>query len=184
MKIMWIYSTLGFFLLPLASFGRDLPLETVKQVDLTRYAGKWYEIAAFPQRFQRGCTCTTAEYEMTDKGWVRVINTCRKGGPEGKLSVARGKAFIVPGSGNAKLRIQFFWPFRGDYWIIDLAEDYSYAVVGNQSRDYLWILSRSPAMDQALYQEIVERCRRKGFDPSRLKVTDQSCRSSEERQAS
>jgi apolipoprotein D and lipocalin family protein len=127
MKIIWICSILSVILLPLASLGRDQPLETVKQVDLRRYAGKWYEIAAFPQRFQKGCTCTTAEYEMTDQGWIRVINTCHKDSPEGKLSVARGKAFIVPGSGNAKLRVQFFWPFRGDYWIIDLAEDYSYA---------------------------------------------------------
>lgn len=176
MKIIWLFSLLGLFLLPLAALSRDLPLETVKQVDLAKYVGKWYEIASFPQSFQKGCNCTTAEYEMTDKSWIRVINTCRKGTPQGKLSVARGKAFIVPNSGNAKLRVQFFWPFRGDYWIIDLAEDYSYAVVGNQGRDYLWILSRTPTMDPALYQELVERCRQKGFDPNRLKVTDQSCR--------
>lgn len=151
------------------------PLATVPQVDLARYMGKWYEIAAFPQRFQKGCHCSTAEYEMTDKGFVRVINSCRKDGPQGKVKVAKGKAFIVEGSGNAKLRVQFFWPFRGNYWIIDLAEDYSYAVVGEESRKYLWILSRTPRMDEALYQEILARIKDKGFDIARLQRADQSC---------
>jgi apolipoprotein D and lipocalin family protein len=152
------------------------PLATVSEVDLARYMGTWYEIAAFPQRFQKGCHCTTALYEMTDQGYVRVINSCRKDGPQGKLKTAKGKAFIVAGSGNAKLRVQFFWPFRGDYWIIDLAEDYSYAVVGAPNRDYLWILARTPVMDEVLYQEILARVKDKGFDIGRLRKTDQSCR--------
>ncbi len=151
------------------------PLETVPRVDLQRYMGKWYEIASFPQRFQKGCHCSMAEYAMTDKGYVSVLNSCRKDSPGGKLSRARGKAFIVEGGGNAKLKVQFFWPFRGDYWIIDLAADYSYAVVGDPSRKYLWILSRRPRMDEALYNEIVDRCAQKGFDVSRLRKTDQSC---------
>lgn len=151
------------------------PLPTVPYVDLDRYMGLWYEIAAFPQRFQKGCHCSTAEYEMTDKGHVRVINTCRKDGPEGKVKVAKGKAFVVEGSGNAKLRVQFFWPFRGDYWIIDLAEDYSHVVVGEQSRNYLWVLARTPVIDEALYQEILARVKDLGFDIGRLKRTDQSC---------
>ena len=151
------------------------PLETVPQVDLARYMGKWYEIAAFPQRFQKGCHCTTAEYEMTDKGYVRVINTCRKDGPQGKVKAAKGKAFVVEGSGNAKLRVQFFWPFRGDYWIIDLAQDYSCAIVGDKTRKYLWILSRTSRMDEVLYQEILARVKDKGFDIGRLKKCDQSC---------
>lgn len=151
------------------------PLETVPQVDLGKYMGKWYEIASFPQRFQKGCHCTTAEYAMTDKGYVSVLNICRKDSPEGKISRARGKAFVVKGSGNAKLKVQFFWPFRGDYWIIDLAADYSHAVVGDPSRNYLWILSRSPRMEADLYDEIADRCARKGFDVGRLRKTDQSC---------
>ncbi|MBN2198375.1 MAG: lipocalin family protein [Candidatus Aminicenantes bacterium] len=151
------------------------PLETVPEVDLQKYMGKWYEIAAFPQRFQKGCHCTTAEYAMTHKEYVSVLNICRKDSAQGKISRARGKAFIVEGSGNAKLKIQFFWPFRGNYWIIDLAADYSYAVVGDPSRDYLWILSRSPRMDASLYDEIVDGCARKGFDVNRLRKTDQSC---------
>ncbi len=151
------------------------PVRTVDKVDLDRYMGKWFEIAAFPQKFQKGCHCTTAEYEMTDKGYVRVVNACRKGGPDGKVSRAKGKAFVVKGSGNAKLRVQFFWPFRGNYWIIDLAEDYTYAVVGDPSRKYLWILSRAKEMDPALYDEIVQRIKAQGFDTTKLVKADQSC---------
>lgn len=168
-----------FFAIGLAGlYARDAgiqPVRTVVKVDLDRYMGKWFEIAAFPQRFEKGCHCTTAEYEMTDKGYVRVFNTCRKGGPDGKVSRAKGKAFIVKGSGNAKLRVQFFWPFRGNYWIIDLAEDYTYAVVGDPSRKYLWILSRTPAMDPALYDEIVRRTEAQGFATTKLVKADQSC---------
>jgi apolipoprotein D and lipocalin family protein len=154
---------------------QDKPLSTVPSVDLQRYMGRWYDIASFPQRFQKGCHCSTADYEMTAKGYVRVVNTCRKDGPEGKLDTAKGKAFVVEGTGNAKLRVQFFWPFRGDYWIIDLAEDYSYAVVGEPGREYLWILARTPKIDEGLYQAIVSRCSEKGFDVSKLVRTDQSC---------
>jgi apolipoprotein D and lipocalin family protein len=151
------------------------PLATVPSVDLQKYMGTWYEIASFPQKFQKGCHCTTAEYVMTDKGYVKVINTCRKDSPDGKIKVANGKAFIVAGSNNAKLRVQFFWPFRGDYWIIDLAPDYSYAVVGEPGRDYLWILSRTPELNESLFEQIVDRCLQKGFDTTRLQRTDQSC---------
>jgi apolipoprotein D and lipocalin family protein len=89
--------------------------------------------------------------------------------------VAKGKAFIVESSNNAKLKVQFFWPFRGDYWIIDLAQDYSYAVVGAPDRKYLWILSRTTKIDEGLYQDIVNRIAQKGFDASKLQRTDQSC---------
>jgi apolipoprotein D and lipocalin family protein len=167
-----------FFFLLMARAGASVQsqaLETVPAVDLQKYLGKWYEIASFPQRFQKGCHCTTAEYELTDKGYVRVINSCRKESPTGKLTVAKGKAFVVKGSNNAKLKVQFFWPFRGDYWIIDLAQDYSFAVVGAPNRNYLWILSRTTKMDEGLYQEIVNRIAQKGFDVSKLQRMDQSC---------
>ncbi len=151
-------------------------LRTVESVDLERYAGTWFEIAAFPQRFEKGCHCSSAVYELTDKGYVRVVNSCRKSGPEGKIKKVRGKAFLVPGSGNAKLRVQFFWPFRGDYWIIDLASDYSYALVGAPNRKYLWILSRTPEMDPSIYDAVVTRAGEQGFDTAKLVRMDQSCR--------
>jgi apolipoprotein D and lipocalin family protein len=151
------------------------PLDTVEKVNLKRYAGKWYEIASFPARFQEGCHCTTAEYIPTDKDYIRVINTCRKGSTNGELDKAEGKAFVVKNSGNAKLKVQFFWPFRGKYWILDLAEDYSWALVGSPSREYLWILSRQPGMEESTYNSIVQVAKEKGFDISKFEMTDQDC---------
>jgi len=148
-------------------------LQTVPFVDLNRYAGKWYEIASFPQRFQKGCHCTTAKYTTTDKGYVIVENRCNKGSVNGKQSYIKGKAFVKKNSGNAKLKVQFFWPFRGKYWIIDLADDYSYAVVSHPNRKYLWILSRTPQMPEEIFREILSRLIEKNFDLSNLKTTIQ-----------
>jgi apolipoprotein D and lipocalin family protein len=149
-------------------------LQTVPFVDLKKYAGKWYEIAAFPQRFQKGCHCTTAEYTLTDKGYVIVENRCNKNSSNGKQSYIKGKAFVEENSGNAKLKVQFFWPFKGKYWIIDLADDYSYAVIGHPNKKYLWILSRTPHMPETLYQQIIARIKANGFDLSKIKITDQN----------
>ena len=148
-------------------------LQTVPNVDLKKYAGKWFEIASFPQRFQKRCHCTTAEYTPTDKGYIIVENRCNKDSVLGKLSYIKGKAFVVENTGNAKLKVQFFWPFKGDYWIIDLANDYSYAVISNPNKKYLWILSRTLKIDAVAYQQIIIRLKAKGFDLTKLKMTDQ-----------
>lgn len=148
-------------------------LETVKYVDLNQYKGKWYEIASYPQRFQKGCHCTTAEYSLSEKGYVIVENRCKRDSVNGKESYIKGKAFIVPNSGNAKLKVQFFWPLRGKYWIIDLANDYSYAVISHPGKKYLWILSRNPIMDESTYNNILERLKLKGFDTTRIQKTVQ-----------
>jgi len=144
------------------------PLETVAHVDLARYLGTWYEIASFPQRFQRGCTATTATYSLRADGDIDVVNRCRKGSPSGKEEVARGRARVVDRVSGAKLEVSFFRPFWGEYWVIDLAPDYSYAVVGHPSRDYLWILSRTPAMRAGTYDAIITRLDRAGYDTRRL----------------
>ncbi len=148
-------------------------LQTVPYVDLKKYAGKWYEIASFPQRFQKNCNWTTAKYTLTDEGFVIVENRCNKDSINGKQSSIKGKAFVVKNSGNAKLKVQFFWPFNGKYWIIDLAEDYSYAVVGHPNKKYLWILSRTATMNENTYQQIISRIKEKGFDISKIKLTKQ-----------
>lgn len=147
------------------------PLQTVPHVDLTQYAGKWFEIASFPQRFQKGCHCTTAEYTLTDKGYVIVENRCNKGSVNGRQAYIKGKAFVEKNSGNAKLKVQFFWPFSGKYWIIDLADDYSYAVVGHPNRKYLWILSRTQKIEDDLYRQILLRLKEGGFDITKLQMT-------------
>jgi apolipoprotein D and lipocalin family protein len=148
---------------------RDLPpLETVAEVDLNRYVGTWFEIANFPNRFQRGCTATTATYTLRSDGDIDVLNRCRQGTVDGELKSAQGRARVVDPATNAKLKVSFFRPFWGDYWIIDLDEDYQYAVVGHPDRDYLWILSRSPTMEDATYRSIVTGLKGGGYETSRL----------------
>jgi apolipoprotein D and lipocalin family protein len=149
------------------------PLQAVPYTDLNRYAGKWYEIASYPQRFQKGCHRTTAEYTLTDKGYVIVENRCNRDSPDGKPSYIKGKAFVEKNSGNSKLKVRFFWPFLGKYWIISLADDYRYAVVSHPNRNYLWILSRKPEMDPEDYAAIINSLKERGFDPDRIKPTIQ-----------
>lgn len=149
------------------------PLPVVDNVDVNRYIGKWYEIAHLPFKQQEGCSCTKAEYQIIDSTTLRVINKCMK---DGEIDQANGKAFVVEGTNNAKLRVQFFWPFRGDYWIIFLdSENYNWAVVGTPSRKYLWILSRSPNMDKTLLNDLIMKIDKAGFDSSKLMFTEQNC---------
>ncbi len=155
-------------------------VETVSYVDLDRYLGKWYEIARFEQSFQKGCTGTSAVYEKLKGGEIKVTNSCYKDSLDGKLKVATGRAWVKDQVTNAKLKVQFFLNFirisflSGNYWIIDLDEqNYTYAVVGDPSRKYLWILSRTKTMDETLYNEIVERAKMQGFDVTKLIKTIQ-----------
>jgi apolipoprotein D and lipocalin family protein len=143
-------------------------LQAVERVELGRYLGTWHEIASFPQRFQRGCTATTATYTLRDDGQIDVLNRCRLGGLGGEAKSARGVARVVDAGRNARLEVSFFRPFWGDYWVIDLGRDYEYAVVGHPSRDYLWVLSRTPAMAEATYAGILARLQAQGYETSRL----------------
>jgi apolipoprotein D and lipocalin family protein len=148
-------------------------LETVKNVDLSKYMGKWYEIASYPKSFQKNCYGTTAEYMMTNHDYITVINRCKEGSLQGKEKTVKGKATVVEGTNNAKLKVKFFFLFSGNYWIIDLAEDYSYAVVSEPKRKSLWILSRTPKIKSDDYSRILSRIKSKGFDLDKLKMTVQ-----------
>jgi apolipoprotein D and lipocalin family protein len=148
-------------------------LQAVRRVDLQRYLGTWYEIASFPQSFQRGCTATTATYSLREDGEIEVLNQCRKGSVDGPLDKAKGVARVADKATNAKLEVSFFRPFWGAYWIIDLGPDYEYAVVGHPSRDYLWILSRTPELSEETYRNILTRLQAQGYDTSRLVRTRQ-----------
>lgn len=142
-------------------------LKTVPSVDLNRYLGKWYEIARYPNRFEKSCASdVTAQYSLRSDGKIEVVNSCRKA--DGKLKASKGSAKVADKQTNAKLKVTFFWPFYGNYWIIDLDPDYRYAVVSEPGREYLWILSRTPKLDPALYEAITTRLRQNGFDPDRL----------------
>jgi apolipoprotein D and lipocalin family protein len=154
------------------------PPEVVPEVDLDKYAGRWYEVARFPNRFQKDCTGdVTATYTLREDGEIDVLNQCREKG--GQFKKAEGRARRASKDGpNTKLEVRFapaflrFLPFVwGDYWIIDLAPDYSHAVVGDPSRKYLWVLARAPQMGEEAYRAAVSRAEAQGFDVSRLSKT-------------
>ena len=144
------------------------PLKTVDFVDLSRYVGKWYEIARYPNKFQEGCVGSKATYILSDDGKIKVINECYNKSFSGKIRSAVGKAWVVDQETNSKLKVSFFWPFSGDYWIIDLGKNYEYAVIGHPDRKYLWILSRTPSMDENLYQAILIMLRGQEYDTEKL----------------
>lgn len=149
-------------------------LKTVSYVDLNKYIGTWHQIAYLPNSFQKKCTIdTTATYTIRPDGKIGVRNECTKNS-NGERKTIEGKARVVDTLTNAKLSVKFFW-FQpgGDYWIIDLADDYSYAVVGAPNRKYLWILSRTPQMDATLYEQILVRAKNKGFDTTKVVITSQ-----------
>ena len=147
------------------------PLSVVPAVDLDRYAGAWHEIARYPNFFERMCARdVTANYTRNPDGTIAVVNACRK--EDGSVQSAEGIARVIA---PAKLEVRFapawlgWLPFVwGDYWVIDLAPDYSYAVVGAPSREYLWILARDPRMDDATYARITGSLANFGFDAAKL----------------
>jgi len=149
------------------------PLSTVSFVDIPRYMGTWYEIAKLPNWFEKGLVGVTANYTLLPNGKVRVLNSGYMLSFDGKLKKAKGKAVVVDKQTNAKLKVSFFWPFYGDYWILELSENYEYVVVGTPSREFLWILSRTPQMDSALYADLVQLAAAKGFDTARLELNPQ-----------
>jgi len=144
------------------------PLETVNFVDINRYIGEWYEIARYEHRFQKGCVGSKATYSLRDDGKITVVNECFEKSFSDNIRSAKGKAWVVDKQSNAKLKVSFFWPFSGDYWVIDLGENYEYAVVGHPGRKYLWILSRTPEMDENVYNEILARLENQDYDTTKL----------------
>jgi apolipoprotein D and lipocalin family protein len=174
--LMLRYLPLGFvatLLGPLGGCGSLLeadgpPLDTVASVEVDRYAGKWYQIARYPNWFQSGCASSTAEYTVNADGTVRVFNTCLDA-DGGVKSTIQGTARVVDRTTNAKLEVRFpVVPFPADYWIIQLGENYEYAVVGEPGRTNLFILSRTPALDQDTLDAILGQLADQGYDTARL----------------
>jgi apolipoprotein D and lipocalin family protein len=150
---------------------RKHPDHTVSNVDLNRFQGRWYEIAAIPHWFEKNCECTTSEYSNRGN-YLEVTNSCRK---EGKSHVRRAKAYPVPDSGNSQLKLQYLWPLQRDYWIISRDEDYQYAVIGHPTKKYLWLLAREPHIDNAMYESMVSIAQASGYEVDKLEKTNQYC---------
>ncbi|MDH4121064.1 MAG: lipocalin family protein [Deltaproteobacteria bacterium] len=143
-------------------------------VDLNRYAGLWYEIARLPTPFQKNCVGVTAEYIPQADGDLTVVNRCRNLTLDGKRREVKGVAWVADPATQAKLKVRFFWPFYGHYWVLALDDDYQWALVGDPSREYLWILSRSPRMAPERYQALVEQARLQGYPVEQILVTPQA----------
>jgi apolipoprotein D and lipocalin family protein len=158
-----------------ASTASAAELQTVPFVDVNQYLGKWYEIARLPQIFQPGCTAVTAEYSLNDDGSVKVFNFCRILDPERGFPISiTGKAVPVDET-NSKLDVSFFNGLtNGKYWILELDENYQWALVGDPARVSLYVLSRTPTLDDAVYQDLLQAAVEKhGYDISRLIKTKQ-----------
>lgn len=163
----------GFDVFSSAPVGNSSVPEPAKPVELSRYLGRWYELGSYPAAFQDGCSATHATYSLAQDGGIRVLNSCRKGSITGKEEIAEGRAEVVEGSGNAKLKVSFFGPFYGDYWVLDHAADYSWSIVGEPSGRYLWLLSRSAHPSNATLKHLENRAAEMGYDLKILKWTEQ-----------
>jgi apolipoprotein D and lipocalin family protein len=157
------------------------PLMVVPEVDVTRYMGTWYEIARLPNSFQDHCAGdVTATYTLLEDGDIEVLNQCKE--DNGEVSQAKGKARRAgDDEPSSKLEVRFAPAFLsflsfvwGNYWVIDLAPDYSYAVVGEPNREYLWILSRTPTMEEVTLRQILDRAKGQGYELAGLIRTKQT----------
>jgi len=168
---------LSCFIMVLSSCSSNMKkLVTVPEVDLNRYAGKWYEIARLPNSFEKGLICTTAEYTIRADGKVTVVNSGHKEAEPGKTSSVKGKAWAPDKNEPGRLKVQFFWPFAGGYYIFHLdQENYQYVLVGNPSRKYLWLLARTPVIDEALYQQLLMVAKENEFAIENLIKVKQDC---------
>lgn len=146
---------------------------TVKEVDIYRYLGRWYEIARFPHSFEKGLVGVTAEYSFRKDGKIRVINQGYKDSLDGKHSRIEGKAKIPDKDNPGRLKVSFFLFFYGDYYILELDEDYQWAMIGSSSPKYFWILSRTPQMDETTYEMLLSRARDRGYDLNSLILVEQ-----------
>lgn len=152
-----------------------LELRTVEKVDVEKYIGNWYEIARLPNRFEKGLECVTATYSLKEKGKIEVINKGYIIGKINEFKTAKGSAWVPDANFPGRLKVSFFWPFAGDYYIIALEENYKYALVGDPSRKYLWVLSRTKKLDDLVFSELLEIAKKNGFEVSNILKINQDC---------
>ena len=162
--IMTVISVIAFGTRAMAASGApdQAALQSVAKVDQARLMGEWFQIARLPNRFQTGCTGTPTVFSLRDDGQITVVNSCLND-KDGSLRQSKGRAWLVDPASNARLKVSFFWPFRSEYWIIGLGNEYEYSVVASPDRKYLWILSRTATMSDELYADILQGVERQGF---------------------
>ncbi|MEJ2596100.1 MAG: lipocalin family protein [bacterium] len=171
-----LFGILSIIYLSYACSGHMKPMKTVENVDLDRYLGTWYEIARLPNRFEKGLVCVTAEYSLREDGKIRVVNRGHKEKDRTKVKEATGKAWRPDKKEPGRLKVQFFWPFSGGYYIFHLDTlNYQYALVGEPGRDYFWLLSRTPEIDESLYKELMGFAEANGYDTAKFYKTPQDC---------
>ena len=151
-------------------------LKVVSNLDLRKFQGVWYEIAHNPWFPEDNCFAMIAHYKLIEDNKIEVTNICRKHGFDGEISKITGKAWLVEPTITSKWEVQFIWPFTLDYWVIDLEENYNYAVIGEPDKENFWILSRKPIMDNGLLTKIIEKTKMKGYDLSNLILMPQDRR--------
>ena len=140
----------------------------VKELDIEKYLGTWYELARYDHKFERGLVGVTANYSMRDDGKIKVLNSGYKESLDGEKSEAIGKAKIPDSNIPSKLKVSFFWIFYGDYFVLELDKNYQWAIIGSSSDKYLWILSRTPQMDENLYSKLLDNLTNRGYNVDKL----------------
>ena len=169
MNIMYTLSVVFFSFLSCGTVrAQVIDKTTVRNVDLEKYMGKWYEIARYDHSFERNLVGVTATYTLLPGNRIRVVNQGHKNTLDGSLKSAVGKAKVPDLNDPGKLKVSFFLWCYADYYILELAEDYSYALIGSSSDNYLWILSRTPVLPQATLDLILEKAQKRGYDTSKL----------------
>ena len=159
--------TLGIALLLAGCTGLPKGTEPVTDFELDRYLGQWYEIARLDHSFERGMECVTADYSLRDDGGVRVLNRGVKL-DDGEIELAEGRAYFIGDENVGRLKVSFFGPFYGGYNVLALDDDYRWSLVAGPDRDYLWILARTPSLDEATRQELVAEARGLDFPVEEL----------------
>lgn len=145
----------------LSLFTGNMPNKTVDKVDLKRFGGTWYSLSSIPTMFDKGSRETTTHYSLNGDGYYNVVTTCKK--EDNSIRTVTSKIFPGEGATIPQMKAQFIWPIKVDYWLVDLADDYSWAVVGHPDYKFLFIMSRKPEMDKALYDKIVAHCKAMGY---------------------
>ena len=150
----------------LTFFSGNVPNKTVSHVDLKNFSGTWYSLSSIPTMFDKGSRETTTHYTLDAGGYYNVVTTCKE--EDGKIKTIKSKIFPASDTHDGQMKAQFIWPIKVDYWVVDLAPDYSWVVVGHPDHRFLFIMSRKPEMDKVLYENIVSRCKAMGYPVEKL----------------